>query len=337
VILEHEVFKKLNYKSMALPEWVPGMVYPGGPYYNGTIPWKYYPPVNTGDIECMQVIEDWGPVQVVMPAMVLIAGIGAMTGCIGFRIINFSSKPYMFRDIYRLPFFWFAFMNTTGIICNCFLVTHSWSHPVWPPDTAGDWFAFFDGGCSTCCSLSFALAALSDWGILKWKRASSKIFILASYAFVWGGYVRYRKGHWENGLVFLYKDVTQYATVFYTLSTVLWLFIESCKRKKLMVVPLVFLVLGQGLGLFGLNTVASTKGQSFLGWLCGTIGPNFGFHEVFWYECSDSGLFFLLLSYLTSHEKPEENERPGTEERLLDSMLLDSELRHSTKTFSIVV
>merc|ERR1719492_737331 len=102
---------------MSLPDSVPGWVYPG----DGR--WSHYP-IDPWTAECPMVIEDWGGVEVQNPSLTLIAGIGAMTGMIGFWIINFGKKR-LHSDMYRLPFFWFAFMNTTGILCHCLFTNYT--------------------------------------------------------------------------------------------------------------------------------------------------------------------------------------------------------------------
>lgn len=317
-------------------EWH-GMVFPGV-VFNDTQPWQHYPHHFTA--ECLEVIEQWGKndnVSVHNPSLVLIAGIGAMTGMIGFWTINYGKREH--KDMYRLPFFWFAFMNTTGLLCHCFFVAHH-SGPNhqggWPPKSAAEWIAWLDVCCSTCASLSFAFAALGDWRILKWERVSTVVLVLASYAFVFGGYIAGNKGKWPNAWTFLYHDVTQKSSIFYAISTVAWLGVQSIQRKKLLWLPLLMLVIGEGSGLFGLNLMHSKKHPHFEDWLCDEIGPNFGNFESFWYTCSDLGLIFLLLTFLTSHPVQDEEE-PATD---MQHLLLEDSPKSSRKRrdkFTVVV
>merc|ERR1712192_151162 len=109
-----------------------------------------------------------------------------------------------------------------------------------------------------------------------------------------------------------YKKVTEWCSLAFFASTLVWLGLKSYKRGSVMVAPYVTLVLSQGVGLYGL---LKFQDMVFNNWLCSKLGPDLGNVESFWYTCSDLALMYLLATYFVSHEKPyDSSEGRGAEE-----------------------
>lgn len=285
--------------------WLPG-VFPGGPFFNHSITQWYpngYQVQGTGAIaKCSEPFVQWDirgePVEVFEPYMIIFGGIGILTGLLGFLYITKSNLVY--KDMYRLTYFWFIFMNTSGVLVHCIFVPPTGGPPTpgWPPKTMSDWLAVLDCYFSTNTSLSFTFAALGDWHVLKWSRLSTKVIVIGSYMFTAYGYYMGLTNAWPNIWHILYVDVTQYSSLFFLVSSVIWLAVQSCKRRKLLVVPFGLMIVSELIGLKGLQYYQS---DYFRNQLCTRMGNMYG-SESFWYTCSDLSLILLLLSYITSHQ-----------------------------------
>jgi len=212
------------------------------------------------------------------PALIPTCLLAALIGFTGFAKIRKTSVTGHFS--YSISFFLFGCMMSDAMFVHCFLYN---------PTHLGYLVEWIDVTLTSCVAISFGFNGFVDLGWLDETSRCARKLMVAVYLLTGLAWYYTIVHNSTSGFMFLYIGVIAISCGIYTVAEIISTLSHHGRG-------LPWLLLGGGLGAFGMYTIVS---QDFNLELCVRLGPNLG-GEFLWFLLSDFSMYCLFRYFWSS-------------------------------------